>query len=100
MKSKTAGVICILVLVGAWAYVHAQTAAQPLTLPNGPNGRYQVVAVEFDSSGWGGQPNEKMVIRTDTQTGQTWRLLEYADVTSDRKEGAHRLGWAKVGELP
>jgi hypothetical protein len=98
MKTKIAGIVCVLVLVGAWVYVHAEATNQP-TLPAGTNGRYQVVPVEFDS--WtAGEPSKKKVIRIDTQTGQTWQLYEYADTTPDGKEGAHRLGWGKIGELP
>ena len=72
MKTKIAGIVCVLVLVGAWVYVHAEATNQP-TLPAGTNGRYQVVPVEFDS--WtAGEPSKKKVIRIDTQTGQTWRI--------------------------
>ena len=98
MKTKIAGIFCVLVLIGAWIYAHAQTNT-PVALATGPNGRYQVVPVEFNSRS-SEEPNQKMVIRIDTQTGQTWRLLEYADVAPDGKEGAHRIGWGKVGELP
>jgi hypothetical protein len=98
MKIRVAGIVCLLILAGAWVYLHAQNNAQA-ALPTGVNGRYQVVPVEFDD-GFAGKPDRKMVIRIDTQTGQTWTLYEYADVTSGGQVGAHRISWGKVGELP
>lgn len=100
MKTKAAVIVCLFVIIGAWAYVHAQTSAASAqsALPSGANGRYQVVSAEFDS-GWEGQPNKKMIIRTDTQTGKTWTLIEYADATADGKTGEHHRVWAELGEF-
>lgn len=75
MKNKTAGIVCILVLVGAWVYAHTQTPASS-SLSTGANGRYQVVAAEIDYKNMGGTLGHKTAIRIDTQTGKTWELTE------------------------
>jgi hypothetical protein len=88
MKPKTAGIVCVLVVIGAWVYVHAQTAAQP-ALPTGPNGRYEVVALDFDETVFSGE-KYKSAIRIDTQTGRTWEMME---VPSKSGSGGHSLVW-------
>jgi hypothetical protein len=35
-----------------------------------------------------------MVIKTDTQTGRTWRLFEYKNLN-----GTNHLAWAEIEEL-
>jgi hypothetical protein len=79
MKFKLAGIVlaCVLVIVGAWAFVHAQTTATTTPqLPVGANGRYQVIAADIDSEGFNGEMKHKTAIRIDTQTGHTWDLVE------------------------
>ena len=79
MKFKLAGIVlaCVLVIVGAWTFVHAQTTATTTPqLPVGANGRYQVIAADIDSEGFNGDMKHKTAIRIDTQTGQTWDLVE------------------------
>lgn len=78
MKLKAAGIVCLLFVIGALVYVHAQTAAQA-ALPTGANGRYQVIAADIDFSGMGGTLKHKTAIRIDTQTGQTWEATEIGD---------------------
>ena len=94
MKGKFAGIACILVLIGAWVYVHAQTAAQQPALPAGSNGRYQVVAADIDSEGLGGQLKHKTAIRVDTQTGKAWSLDEIED-----KDGGGNFYWVPLQEI-
>jgi len=78
MKIKAAVIVCLLVVIGAWVYVHAQTTAKP-TLPTGENGRYQIIQADIDYTGMGGVLKHKTVIRIDTQTGRTWELAEIGD---------------------
>ena len=97
MKIKVAVIACLFVLVSAWIYVHAQTASP--TVPSvGANGRYEVLAVDFNSAE--GESPRKMVIKTDTQTGKAWNLFEYKNT-----DNTNHLGWAgnsrsEVGYLP
>jgi hypothetical protein len=93
MKGKTAGIACILVLIGAWVYVHAQPAAQS-AVPAGSNGRYQVVAADIDSEGMGGNLKHKTAIRVDTQTGKAWSLDEIED-----KNGGGNFYWVPLQEI-
>ena len=92
MKIKIAGIVCLLVLVGAWVYVRAQTATKDV-LSTGANGRYQVVAVDFDETVWNGDLKHKSAIRIDTQTGKTWELMEVP-----AKPGGRALVWLPLGE--
>ena len=92
MKAKFAGIVCLLILAGAWFYIHAQASAGP-TLPTGPNGRYQIMAVDFDPENLAGNLKHKTAIRIDTQTGHTWELLELP-VTG----GGSRLYWLSMYE--
>lgn len=92
MKIKVAGVVCALVLIGAWVYVHAQTTAH-YALPSGPNGRYQVVAVDFDETAMNGMMKHKTAVRIDTQTGQAWELVEL-----EGKSGGRNLFWEELSE--
>ena len=89
---KIAGIACLLVLIGAWAYVHAQTNTK-LSLSNGPVGRYQVVPFDFDETMMSGMLKHKSAIRVDTQTGQTWELVELPG-----KDGGHNLYWQAFNE--
>jgi hypothetical protein len=104
MKIKVAGIFCVLVLVGAWVYVKAQTAPQVVAkvgLPLGTNGRYQIVAAEIATGDkWGDKEiKSKTVVRIDTQTGQAWRLVESEDVTPNGGEGQTHLSWSEVRDF-
>lgn len=92
MKLKIAGILCILVLVGAWVYIHAQTTAH-YTLPPGSNGRYQIVAVDFDETAMSGMMKHKTAVRIDTQTGKAWELVEL-----EGKGGGRNLYWEELSE--
>jgi len=92
MKTKAAGIVCILVIVGAWVYVHAQVTTSP-ALPTGPNGRYEIVAIDFDETIFSGALKHKSAIRIDTQTGRTWELMEVQG-----KEGGRNLVWSGMNE--
>jgi uncharacterized protein YraI len=92
MKLKIAGFTLLLTLIGAWAYVHAQTTTK-YSLPSGSSGRYQVVAVDFDETTMSGVMKHKSAIRIDTQTGQTWELTELQG-----KEGGRNLYWEELNE--
>ena len=92
MKIKIAGIICVLALIGAWAYIHAQTTAQT-GLPSGQNGRYQIVAMDFDPENLAGNLKHKTAIRIDTQTGHTWELTELP-----MKDGGSNLYWMELNE--
>jgi hypothetical protein len=96
MKITAAAIICLLITVGTWVYVHAQTnAPAPFSLPAGANGRYQVVAADIDfTNALGGTLKYKTTIRIDTQTGQTWALSEL----KDDKTGIIRFVWTKLAE--
>ena len=87
MKTRVVGIVCVLVIVGAWAYIHAQATAQ-VALPSGANGRYQVVAVDFDDS----IIKQKSAIKIDTQTGRTWMLTETGG--TGQKKGA--IVWTEI----
>ncbi len=92
MKLKIAGLSCLIVLVGAWVYAHAQIAAST-TLPAGTNGRYQVIAADIDSEGMGGNLKHNTAIRIDTQTGKTWSLDEI-----DSTDGGMNFYWVPLQE--
>ena len=83
MKIKIAAIACLLALIGAWVYIHAQTvppsggtALSSEALPTGATGRYQVIAADVDAEGMGGTLKHKTAIRIDTQTGRAWSLDE------------------------
>ena len=104
MKIKFASIVCLVVLSGVWVYIHAQTAAQaaPSTgLPTGPNGRYQIAAVEIAmGQSWGDREvKAKTVVRIDTQTGKTWRLIEYAETAPGGGPGETHLGWTELHDF-
>jgi hypothetical protein len=92
MKIKVAGIACLLVLAGAWMYVHAQTVTHYI-LPSGPTGRYQVVAFDFDETSMSGVMTHKSALRIDTQTGQTWELIELPG-----KTGGRNIYWEELNE--
>jgi hypothetical protein len=92
MKIKVVGIACLLVLIGAWAYIHAQTVSH-YNLPSGSNGRYQVVAFDFDETSMSGVMTHKSALRIDTQTGQTWELIELPE-----KAGGHNIYWEELNE--
>jgi hypothetical protein len=104
MKIKLAGTVCLLVLVGAWVYIRAQSTPQAIQqtgLPTGPNGRYQIVAADIAmGENWGDkEAKSKTVVRIDTQTGQAWRLIEYADVAPNGGVGETHLGWTELHDF-
>ena len=92
MKAKFAGIACLLILAGAWFYIRAQASAGP-TLPIGPNGRYQIIAVDFDPENMAGNMKHRTAIRIDTQTGHAWELTELPT-----KEGGSNLYWLSLYE--
>jgi hypothetical protein len=97
MKMKVAGIVCVLLLIGAWALVHAQTVTPSASsaLPSGSNGRYQVIPADIDFTDMGGKLKHKTAIRIDTQTGQTWELTEVGDL----KNGGISFVWVKSNEM-
>jgi hypothetical protein len=96
LQIKALVIACLLAIAGIWAYAHAQTSSPPLvphewialpdeayTLPPGQNGRYQLITASVDSvanphTESGENIPTRTVIRIDTQTGRTWRLVEIA----------------------
>jgi hypothetical protein len=92
MKFKIAGITLLLTLIGALVYAHAQTNTKYNLVP-GPAGRYQVVAVDFDETTMSGMMKHKSAIRIDTQTGQTWELIEL-----ESKNGGRNLYWQELSE--
>jgi hypothetical protein len=95
MKAKTAGIACILALIGAWVYAHAlHVPTSTLSLPVGAAGRYQVTAADIDIPSTGGELKYKTAIRIDTQTGQTWTISQVKDPNT----GTITLLWAKMDE--
>jgi hypothetical protein len=94
MKTKATGIICLFVIIGAWAFVHAQaTIVAAPSLPAGANGRYQVIAADIDSEGMGGTLKHKTAIRIDSQTGRTWDLVEIPG-----REGGSNFYWQELQE--
>jgi len=92
MKIKIAGLLCLLFVIGLWVYAHAQSS-KALPLSPGTNGRYQVVAVDFDLTTMSGLMKHKTAVRIDTQTGQTWELVEL-----ESKNGGRNLYWEPLNE--
>jgi hypothetical protein len=96
MKFKAAGIVCVLILIGAWVYIHAQPAASS-TLPVGANGRYQIIAVNLSTADG---TNDSTSMKIDTQTGRTWTLIEYWDSTANGTRGNHHRGWVEIHPIP
>jgi hypothetical protein len=94
VKFRILGIACVLVVSGVWAYAHAQAGAQPApphkwvalpaesyTLPPGQNGRYQIITASIDSvndphTQGGESVPARTILRIDTQTGRTWKMVE------------------------
>jgi hypothetical protein len=74
-------------------YAFAQTREPVLPTPGQP-GRYQVVSADIDLTTMSGALKHKTAIRIDTQTGQTWELVEL-----EAKNGGRSLHWDLLGEV-
>lgn len=96
MRTKIAGIVCLLTILGvcAWVYAHAQSAQTATGMQPTPSGRYQILSAELDFTASGGQLNQKTVIRINTQTGQAWRLQEATD-----KSGGRYWKWDAVADI-
>lgn len=92
MKLKDAGIVCLLVLVCALIYVHAQSTSPASS--TGANGRYQIVPIDFDYPSHEESPQHKTAMKIDTQTGRTWELIEFKTM-----DNAPHLGWAERAEI-
>jgi len=99
MKSKLAGIVlACLLTAGGWTFIRAQgNAIVSPPLPVGANGRYQVVAADI-APGDDQDMKSKTAIRVDTQTGKTWILTEYQDVTAQGGHGERHIRWVALRE--
>lgn len=95
MRTKIAGITCLLVALslGAWVYARAQHGQTAAGIESTPTERFQVVSAELDFTAIGGQLKQKTAIRIDTQTGQAWRLQEEID-----KSGGRYFEWQAIAE--
>jgi hypothetical protein len=113
MKIRIVVIVGILTAVSTLAYVrvHAQAAAAPTpphewvalpaeayTLPAGQGSRYQIITASIDSvndrrTEGGEDIPTKTILRIDTQTGRTWRMVELQG-----SDGSPTQSWEPINE--
>jgi hypothetical protein len=111
MKIKILAVLGVTSFIGLLVCLRAQTTEavsihrqwvasrdHPYSLQPGANGRYQVITASIDDVNNPPHGDElvpdKTVIRIDTETGQTWRLVNLGDEST----GDPKLSWQPLSE--
>lgn len=92
MKLKIAGIVCFAALVGILSFSlgRAQTTPKPSLAVSNLPGRYQLTTATIEKI----VPEpQRVVFRTDSETGQVWMLALHADAA-----GHESFFWDPISE--